>query len=95
MNPNADRFKIDNFKEILGQIERLNRPEYIPELEEVMIREIARLVEEGTEAAREKLHKLEKMVDEELELPSRNRLLISAFRNSIKGALSVAKFCLL
>ena len=95
MNPNADRFRIDNFKEVLDQIERLGRPEYISELEEVMIREIVRLVEEGTEAAREKLHKLEKMVDEELELPSRNKLLISALRNSIKGALSVAKFCLL
>ena len=64
-------------------------------LREVVIREIAQLVDEGTEAAKAKLHKLEKMVDEELELPSRNKLLISALRNSIKGALSVAKFCLL
>ena len=95
MNPNLDRFKIDNFKEILAQIERIGRPEYIPELEEVVIREIAHLVDEGTETAKAKLEKLEKMVDEELETPPRNKLLISALKNSIKGALSVAKFCLL
>ena len=95
MNPNLDRFEIDNFKEILAQIERIGRPEYIPELEEVVIREIAHLVDEGTESAKAKLEKLEKMVDEDLEIPLRNKLLISALKNSIKGALSVAKVCLL
>ncbi|MEE8637417.1 MAG: hypothetical protein V3T21_00030 [Candidatus Margulisiibacteriota bacterium] len=94
MNPSKDRFKIDNFIGILEQIERLGRPEYLPELEEVVIREIARLVGDGTEAAKVELQKLEKMVDEELEYPPRNKLLISALRNSIKGALSVAKICL-
>ena len=93
MNPDIDRFKIDNFKEIVEHIERLGRPEYIPELEEVVIREIAWLVGEGTEAAKDELKKLEKMV-EELDVSPHNKFLISALKNSIKGALSVAKICL-
>lgn len=92
MNP-VDRLKIDNLKEILAQIERLGKPQYIPELEEVLIREIAYLVGEGTETAKEELRKLEKII-EELECAPRHKLLVSAMKNSIKGALSVAKLCL-
>ena len=94
MNPKADRFKIDRFKEILEQIERLGRPEYFPELEEIIIREIARLIAEGTEEAKADLKKLEKIFEEEIG-SSKNQLRISALKNSIKGALSVAKLCLL
>lgn len=93
MNPTKDRFRIDHFKEMLEQIERLGRPEYLPELENVVIREIAYLVSEGTETAKADLVKLEKMLDEMYVSPQ-NKILLSALKNSIKGALSVAKLCL-
>ncbi len=94
MNPTRDRFKIDNFKEMLDHIERMGRPEYLPELENVVIREIAYLISEGSETAKAELLKLEKMLDEMYVSPN-NKILLSALKNSIKGALSVAKFCLL
>jgi|GEM_PF-1740722 len=94
MNPIKDRFRIDNFKEMLDHIERMGRPEHLPELENVVIREIAYLISEGTDTAKAELLKLEKMLDD-MNVSPNNKLLLSALKNSIKGALSVAKFCLL
>ena len=79
---------------MLEHIERMGRPEYLPELENVVIREIAHLISEGSENAKAELLKLEKMLDE-MHVSPQNKLLLSALKNSIKGALSVAKFCLL
>lgn len=93
MNP-VDRFRIDNYKEVLQEIERIGRLEYLKDLEDKIIKEIVNLVEEGTEEARDELARLGKMIDEDLSFKPRNQLLISALKNSIAGALSAAKFCL-
>lgn len=94
MNP-IDRFEIDNFKEILKEIESLGRLDLFQDLEVRVIQEIIKLVNDGTESAKIELQKLEKIVNEELNYTPRNRLLISALKNSILGALSAAKFSLL
>lgn len=93
MNP-VDRFRIDNFKEVLQEIERLGHLEYLRDLENKILVEIVNLIEEGTDEARVELTKLEKMISDDLSFKPRNQLLISALKNSIAGALSAAKFCL-
>lgn len=93
MNP-VDRFRIDNFKEILKEIECLGNHDYLRQLEDRIIQEIVKLVSEETDAARAKLQSLEEMINE-LKITPRTQLLISALKNSISGALSAARFCLL
>jgi len=93
MNP-VENFKIDNYKEILREIEKLGKLEFLRELEERIIQEIGSLVHEGSDEAREKLDKLERSINDELEFVPRNRFLISALKNSILGAIAAAKFSL-
>ena len=93
MNP-VDRFKIDNYKQVLREIEQIGKIEYLRDLEDKVIQEIINLVNEGTEEAKADLIRLEKALAEALDFTPRNHLLISALKNSISGALSVAKFCL-
>ena len=94
MNPTRD-FRLENFKKVLRKIEELGRLEYLRDLEDKIIQEIIRLIEEDSESARAELKKIEEMINEDLEFKPRSKLLISALKNSISGALSVAKFCLL
>jgi hypothetical protein len=93
MNP-VKNFRIDNYKEILKEIEKLGKLEFLRELEERIIQEIGQLVNEGTDEAREKIEKLEESIKDELEFVPRNRFLISALKNSILGAIEAAKFSL-
>ncbi|NQT29012.1 MAG: hypothetical protein HQ596_00425 [Candidatus Saganbacteria bacterium] len=93
MNP-QDRFEIDDFNRALKEIEQIGRLECLRELEDKIIKEIAYLVEEGTDLARAKLLRLDKCLSQRLDFTPRNRFLISALKNSIAGALSVAKVCL-
>jgi len=92
MNPVA-RFNIDNFKDVLLEIERLGRLEYLHDLEDRMIAEIATLLDDGSEAAKDQLEKIERLINEDLKFKPKNHLLVSALKNSIKGALAAAKFC--
>lgn len=90
MNP-EDRFEIDNFKEILNKIEHYN----LRDLETQLIQEIVALVDDGSQTAKNKLQKLDELVTRELQRKPRRQFAISAFINSISGALSVAKAYLL
>jgi predicted HAD superfamily hydrolase len=94
MNP-ATRFNIDNFQDVLREIEQLGRLDYLRDLEDAVIKEIVNLIEQDTAAARQDLIRLEKNVEKELQFTPRNHLLIAALRKSIKGALSAAKVCLM
>lgn len=94
MNP-VTRFNIDNFHEILKEIEELGRFEYLRDLEARVIGEIVNLINQDTSEARLDLLKLEKLIERELDFTPRNHILISALRKSIKGALAAARLCLL
>ncbi|MFH1684341.1 MAG: hypothetical protein ABIA67_05625 [Candidatus Margulisiibacteriota bacterium] len=94
MNPVA-RFKIESYQEILREIEKIGNVTYLRDLEHRVIQEIVKLTEEGTKDSRRKLLKLEKMVEEESVTNRRNRFLIATLKNSLRGALSAAKFCVL
>ena len=91
MNP-VNRFKIDNYKEILKEINTLGKLEHLRELEDRMIGEIARLVELDTDEAKLELQKLEKSLEEDFDFKPKNKLLFSALKNSLAGALSAVKF---
>ncbi|MBU1026491.1 MAG: hypothetical protein KKA31_02055 [Candidatus Margulisbacteria bacterium] len=86
-----DRFKIDEFKKSIKEIEQVGNHRLLRELEDKVIQEVVRLVQDGTEAAKADLKKLEMIVNEELKSHSKQSLLLSALKNSISGALSVAK----
>jgi hypothetical protein len=93
MNP-VKRFKIDNYLDILREIEEKGRIEYLRDLEDRVIQEIIHLVKKGTIEAKEDLKKLEAALDADLNFKPRNNLLISALKKSLKGALDAARICL-
>lgn len=93
MNP-VKKFNIGNYKEVLKEIEKIGRFDYLKDLEDKIIQEVVNLVHEGTDEAKVELTKLEKSINEELDFKPRNSLLISALKNSISGAISAAKFSL-
>ncbi|MFA5839994.1 MAG: hypothetical protein WC890_04990 [Candidatus Margulisiibacteriota bacterium] len=93
MNP-VKRFKIDNYRQILKEIEENGRIEYLRDLEDRVIQEIVYLVQQGTTQAKDDLKKLESALDEELTFKPRNNLLISALKRSLKGALDAARICM-
>ena len=89
MNP------VKNYKTIIKEIEKNGKLEQLRELEDQIIQEIIRLVNDGGAQASQKLEEIELVINEDLDHQPRNKLLISALKNSIAGALSVAKLCLL
>lgn len=89
MNP------IKNYRTAIKEIEKRGKLEELRELEDKIIKEIVRLVEDGSPEAREELAEIERVVNEGLDHKPKNKLLISALKNSLVGALSVAKYCLL
>ncbi|MDI6731116.1 MAG: hypothetical protein QME05_00855 [Candidatus Margulisbacteria bacterium] len=93
MNP-VNRFKIENYNEILQEIEERGRIEYLRDLENRVIQEIVHLVKQGTDEAKADLQRLEAALDEDLSFKPRNHLLISALKRSLKGALDAARICL-
>lgn len=93
MNP-VKRFKIDNYKEILREIEEGGRIEHLRDLENRVIHEIVHLVKQGTKEAKDDLKRLEEALDEDLNFKPRNNLLISALKRSLQGALDAARICL-
>jgi len=90
MNP-LDQFEIDNFKEILDKIEHYN----LRDVEDKIIKEIVALVDDGSETAKNKLQKLDELISKELQRKPSPKFAISAFINSISGALSTARAYLL
>lgn len=93
VNP-ISQFKIEDLKEILQEIDRLNKFDCLSELEARIIKEIVGLINEGTESAKKKLLKIEKIIREDFNPSHPKKLLLSALKNSIAGALSVAKIYL-
>ena len=93
MNP-VKRFKIENYKEVLKEIETVGSFDNIKDLEDRVISEIIELVNDGSDEAKAKLEKLEKLIEEKLDFTPKCQVLISALKNSIKGALSAARFTL-
>ena len=94
MNPMKKHYAVENYKEILKAIEEFGRVDYLRELENRIIQEIVSLIHDGSDEARKKLARLEKLIEEDLDFVPRNRLLVSALKNSIMGAISAAKLCL-
>ncbi|PIS29842.1 hypothetical protein COT42_04150 [Candidatus Saganbacteria bacterium CG08_land_8_20_14_0_20_45_16] len=88
------KIRLDHLKTSLDEIKRLQRLESLRGVEDIVIKHIVLLIETGTSEAREELLAIEKVINEELTM-TRENLLISALKNSLKGALSVAKFYLL
>jgi hypothetical protein len=82
---------IENFEEVLEEVERLKKFDCLRELENRIINEIVLLINEGSESAVAKIVRLEKLVNQKLKNKAHNKFLISAFMYSISGALSAAK----
>ena len=90
MNP-LRNFQINKYKQILEDIEKIGDLAYLRELENKVIQEIVRLIEEGSDEAKKELLELEKLINDDLGFTPRNHLLIAALKKSITGALSIAK----
>ena len=93
MNP-VQKFRIENYKEILKEIEKVGTFDHLKDLEDRVISEIIDLVNDGSSQAKQKLENLEILIEEKLDFTPKCQVLISALKNSIRGALSAAKFSL-
>jgi|GEM_PF-4843647 hypothetical protein len=90
MNP-LERYQIVHYKELIKLIDKLDRIELLYELEERIIKEIVKLVEDGSEMARYMIAKLEKAITRKLSYRQRNQVLSRALAESLTGAFSAAK----
>ena len=90
MNP-LDRFEIGKYKQLLKDIEALDRVAAMQDLESRVIKEIVFLVEDGSEMASYLLSKLEKMITRKLTCSHRNKILSVALEKSLSCAFLVAR----
>lgn len=90
MNP-PDRFKIDEYKKLLKDLEHIDEIENLRELEERIVKEIVDLIDDGSDMAKYLLEKLEKAIRMKLSFLGHKKVLTRALRESVTGAFAVAR----
>ena len=94
MNPLVT-YSINNFEELIRELERINRPEYLFELEDRIIEEITLITHsQEKEVARAKLLFIKKTILGKVESKPHFTMIIKGFQNSIEGAVNSALYCL-
>ena len=94
MNPLV-KFSIDNFKELVAELSRINKPEYLFELEDKLIEEIASIASTNKKAkAKSEILKIKKHILKEIKTESHVKPILKSFQNSIEGATSAALYFL-
>ncbi|HTY13831.1 MAG TPA: hypothetical protein VMD02_06560 [Candidatus Omnitrophota bacterium] len=94
MNPLV-KFSIENFRSLIAELGRINKPEYLFDLEDKIIDEIATIMRnDEKDAARAKIMKIKRQIMEEIDSEPHVKPILRSFQNSIEGATSAALFCL-
>jgi hypothetical protein len=95
MNPLV-KFSINSFEELVRDLEKANKPEYLFELEDRIIDEIASITHSHPDKreARAKLLIIRTMMLEKIESKPHFRMIVKSFQNSIEGAIASALYCL-
>ena len=90
MNP-EHRFKIDEYKKLLKDVEHIDEIENLHDLEERIVREVVNLIDDGSDMAKYLLEKLEKAIRLKLSYLGHKKVLTRALRESVTGAFAVAR----
>ena len=94
MNPLV-KFSIENFKELIKELGRINKPEYLFDLEDKIIDEITVIVKSNKKKdARAKIMMIKKQIMAEIDSDPHIRPILKSFQHSIDGATSAALYCL-
>ncbi len=94
MNPLV-KFSIENFRQLIEELGRINKPEYLFDLEDKIIAEITDIMRLNEKAeARDKIMKIKEQILKEIESEPHVKPILRSFQNSIEGATSAALFCL-
>ncbi len=94
MNPLV-KFSIDNFSDLLKELGRINKPEYLFELEDRVIEEIAAIASSQTPIrAKNEILKIKKKILKEIDAEHNIKPILKSFQNSIEGAASAALYFL-
>ncbi len=94
MNP-FTKFSIENFKELVEELGRINKPEYLFDLEDKIIDEITILMRsKDKKKARAGILKIKNTVLDNIDSQPHVKPLLRSFQNSIDGATSAALYCL-
>ncbi len=94
MNP-LTKFSIENFKELIDELGRINKPEYLFDLEDRIIDEITTIIRTNSKkTAKNKIMAIKKLILNEIESEPHVKPLLKSFQNSIEGATSAALRCL-
>jgi len=94
MNPLV-KFSIENFQELISELGRINKPEYLFDLEDKIIDEITCLLKsKNKKKAKEQILRIKSQVMEEIDTAPHVKPILKSFKNSIEGATSAALYCL-
>lgn len=94
MNPLV-KFSVENFKELIQELGRINRPEYLFDLEDRIIDEITSIAhQKDRDTARRDIIKIKELILREIDSEPHVKPLLRSFQNSIEGATSAALYCL-
>jgi hypothetical protein len=94
MNPLV-KFSINSFEELVRDLEKANKPQYLFELEDRIIEEIAHIAHSHNKHdARAKLLLISKMMLEKVESKPHFKMIVKSFQSSIEGAIVSALYCL-
>ncbi len=94
MNPLV-KFSIANFKELIVELARTNKPEYLFELEDKVIEEIATLASSKKKhKARLEILNIKKQIMKDIKAEPHIKPILKSFRNSIEGAATSALYFL-
>ncbi|MBU0573250.1 MAG: hypothetical protein KKH83_02085 [Candidatus Margulisbacteria bacterium] len=89
------KYSIENFKELLEELARTNKPEYLFELEDMIIGELTRILSTDTPAlARQKILAIKQKMLAEMHSEPNVKPLLRSFQTSIEGAISSALQCI-
>ncbi|KAF0134859.1 MAG: hypothetical protein FD145_427 [Candidatus Saganbacteria bacterium] len=88
-------FTIDSFEEFISIIEKTNKPQYLFDLEDKIICEIALIMNtHGKEKAKEEILKIKSAVLVKIDSQPHVRTILRSFQSSMNAAISVALDCL-
>ncbi len=94
MNPLV-KFSVENFKELIQELGRINRPEYLFDLEDHIIDEITTIIsDQDVDSARSDIEKIKELILKEIDSEPHVKPLLRSFQNSIEGATTAALLCL-
>ncbi|MBI5699241.1 hypothetical protein HZC35_02885 [Candidatus Saganbacteria bacterium] len=94
MNPLV-KFTIENFEELISELARLNKPEYLFDLEDRIVDEITDIIRTKSKTrARAEILTIKNRLLEKIHSEPHVKPLLNSFQNAIDGATSAALYCL-